>query len=176
MEELQEYKTLPDDDNIRFKEIIKKKLYQNPDIIHVLHNVELDEQAPDEYVGVSIIPYLIVPKTQDIPRTYLCYTSSYDELQRNNSLIKNAEIKFVVLCDYRDSIDKETGIARHDLLGALIKREFNHTNYLGQQMVCISDTESTTDTDYAMRTLIFQLETTNNILKDAKVINNRVIQ
>lgn len=176
VEELRELKTLPDDDNIRFKEIIKKKLYQNPDIIHAIHNVELDEQVPDEYVGVSILPYLIVPRTQDIPRTYVCYTSNYDEVQRYNQLIKDAEVKFVILSDYRDSIDKETGIARHDLLGALIKREFNHTNYLGQQMVCISDTESTTDTDYAMRTLIFNLETTNNILKDSMVVNNRVVR
>ena len=41
-------------------------------------------------------------------------------------------------------------------------------------MRCISDTEATTDTNYAMRTLIFQLETTNNILRDGKVMNNQV--
>lgn len=137
MEDLKDLKTLPDDDNVRFKEIIKRRLYQNPDIIHALHAVELDEEAPDEYVGKVILPYLIVPQTQDIPRSYLCYNTNYDEVSRYNEIIKYAEVKFVVFCDYRDSIDPETGIARHDLLGALIRREFNFTNALGQQMECV---------------------------------------
>lgn len=174
MEDLRDLKTLPDDDNVRFKEIIKRRLYQNSDIIHALHAVELDEEAPDEYVGKVILPYLIVPQTQDIPRSYLCYNTNYDEVSRYNEIIKYAEVKFVVFCDYRDSIDPETGIARHDLLGALIRREFNFTNALGLQMECVQDTETTTDTSYAMRTLIFQLETTNNILKDGRVINKQV--
>jgi hypothetical protein len=89
-------------------------------------------------------------------------------------MIKYEEVRFNIFTDYRDSIDKETGFARHDLLAALIKEEFNHTNMLGQQMVCFSNKESTTDTDYAMRTLIFELKTPNNIVKDAKVVNNRV--
>lgn len=174
MDDLNRFKDLPDDDNIRFKEIVKKRLCRNPEIIHAIHNIELSEEAPDEYIGVSILPYLILPQVQDIPRTYLCFTCGYDELSRDNEIIKYAEIKFVTLCDYRDSIDKETGIARHDLLGALIKNEFNFQNFLGQRMRCISDTEATTDTNYAMRTLIFRLETTNNILRDGKVMNNQV--
>lgn len=174
MEDLKDLKTLPDDDNIRFKEIIKKRLYQNKDIIHALHSYELDENAPDEYVGKVILPYLIVPEVQDIPRTYLCYTSNYDELARYNEFIKYAEAQFMIMSDVRDAYDPETGIARHDLLAALLRREFNYSNTLGLQMECVSDTETVTDMNYVLRKIIFQIKTPNNVLRDTRVINKQV--
>lgn len=174
MNDLRDLKRIPDDDNIRFKEIIKKRLYQNPDIIHAIHSHDLNEEAPDEYVGTHIIPSLIVPQTQEVPRTYICYTSNYDEISRYNDVIKYAEAQFVVFCDQRDLIDEDTGIARHDLIAALIRREFNYSNYLGLQMECISDSETTTDTSYAMRKIIFQIKTPNNVLRDGRVINKQV--
>lgn len=172
--DVKDFKTLPDDDNIRFKEIIKKRLYQNKDIIHAIHSHDLDEAAPDEYVGVHILPFMIVPEVQDVPRTYICYTSNYDELARNNEFIKYAEAQFIVFTDVRDAYDKEAGIARHDLIAALIRREFNFSNVMGLQMECISDTETTTDTHYALRKIIFQIKTPNNVLRDARVINKQV--
>jgi len=62
--ELRQYKTNLDDDNIRFKEIIKRSLIEDPLIIYLLNNKELeeDEADPSDYLGVNILPmYMIHP-------------------------------------------------------------------------------------------------------------------
>ena len=75
------------------------------------------------------------------------------------------DIIFYVLCDEKNGIDKTTGIARHDLLSALIIHDFNWTNLFGKQIHLISDVPSVTDNDYSTRTLKFQGEFPNNIVK-----------
>lgn len=56
--ELRRYRNEPDEDDVRYKQIIKKKLLANNKIIYLLHNKELeDEEAePDEYLGINILP------------------------------------------------------------------------------------------------------------------------
>jgi len=64
LQTLRDYKTKMDDDNIRFKEIIKKTLIEDPLIIYLLNNKELEESDadPSEYIGVNILSnYLIHP-------------------------------------------------------------------------------------------------------------------
>ena len=72
---------------------------------------------------------------------------------------------FYILCDEKNGVDKLTGIARHDLLAALIIRDFNWSNLFGKQIHLISDIPSVTDNDYATRTLTFEGEFPNNIVK-----------
>lgn len=63
---LRSLKTLTDSDNIRFKEIIKKKLIDNPMIIYLLNNKELEdsEADPSDYLGVNILPFYLIHPTQ----------------------------------------------------------------------------------------------------------------
>jgi len=63
---LRSLKTLTDSDNIRFKEIIKKKLIDNPMIIYLLNNTELEdsEADPSDYLGVNILPFYLIHPTQ----------------------------------------------------------------------------------------------------------------
>jgi hypothetical protein len=63
---LRSLKTLTDSDNIRFKEIIKKKLINNPMIIYLLNNTELEdsEADPSDYLGVNILPFYLIHPTQ----------------------------------------------------------------------------------------------------------------
>lgn len=176
--DLLQYKTLMDDDVIRFKEIIKKKLIANSDIIKVLNNsaLEQSEADPDEYLNVNILPYFLIHNTQTNVENYICYEVQFSEVARYNKIIKLGQIIFYILCEQKNNIDKETGIARHDLLGALIKTEFNWSHCFGQQAKLISDKPSTTDSDYATRTLIFEIELPNGIAKTkdgiTRVVNN----
>lgn len=165
--ELREYKVLIDSDNIRFKEVIKKALLNNEAIIYALNNKELQDAnaTPDEYYGVNILPYYMINQTQTNVQNFICYEVSYDEVAAYNNTLKYGQIIFYILCEQKNLIDAKTGIARHDLLAALLMEEFNWKNCFGQQVHCISDKPSVVDTDYASRTLIFQMEIPNNIVK-----------
>ena len=58
-----------------------------------------------------------------------------------------------------------TGVGRHDLIGARIKDAINWSNKFGTQCELVEDLENVTDTDYATRTLVFEMETPKNIVK-----------
>lgn len=64
LQDLRNYKTKMDDDNIRIKEIIKTTLIEDPIIIYLLNNKELEESDadPSEYINVNILNnYMIHP-------------------------------------------------------------------------------------------------------------------
>lgn len=179
---LRSYKQIMDSDDIKIKEQIKKKLIDNKYIIHVLHNKELEnaEAEADEYFGINILPYYMINPTQHNVENYLCYEVSYDELDRFNKSAKLLEIIFYVLSHNKDAIDPETGIARHDLLAALILNQFDWTNIFGAKIHCTSDRPSIVDNDYLCRTLIFQQITDNNVAKTVngitRIVSGDVVQ
>ena len=172
---LASYKYVTDNDNIRIKEIIKQKILANDDIIHVLDNKDLQEADVDndEYFGVNIKDYYAVPETQTSSQNFICYTVGYENVERNftnssriyNDLQRHLHLVFIVLCEQKNIKDRDTGIARHDLLAALIQNEFNHTNYFGRKIELVSDEESLVDNKYIARTLIFSQITDNNVTK-----------
>ena len=90
------------------------------------------------------------------------------------------QIIFYVLCHKNNIIDRETSLARHDLLAALITEQFNWTNIFGQKVHLISDRPTTTDTDYATRTLVFQQISENAVVKTkngiTRLANKDVVQ
>ena len=176
IKELRSLKTLMDSDNIRHKETIKKHLLENNKIIYLLNNKELVESGAeaDEYYGVNILPYYLIHPTQTDVQNFICFDVGFDEVDRYNRIIKYLQINFYILCDQKNIIEKNTYIARHDLLAALILDEFNHTNYFGTQIHCVSDEASVVDSDYSCRTLIFQQETPSNIAK-TKNLQTRVV-
>lgn len=156
-----------DYDGIKIKEQVKKVLLNNNYIIHVLNNKSLEsaDAEPADYFGINILPYYLIPETQSNTKNFLCYTVGYKNLSKGNSILKLLQITFVVLCHQEDIIDKETGIPRHDLLGALIQDQFNYTTYMGKKIELISDLEAVTDDDYSTRTLVFEQITDNNVIK-----------
>ena len=160
-------KYVVDNDNIRIKEKIKQKLLANDDIIHVLDNKKLQEAEAenDEYFGVNIRSSYIIPETQTDSQNYICFTVGYRDINRYNDLVKELHITFVILCEQKNLKDRDTGIARHDLLAALIQNEFNYTNFFGRKLQLIQDEESVVDTGYACRTLTFSQTTDNNMTK-----------
>lgn len=164
---LRSYKTSPDCDDVRFKEIIKEKLLDNRLIIYVLNNQKLQEaNAPvDEYYDVNILPYYLIKPTQVDVQNFICYEVDFDEESRYNDKFKHGTIVFYILCEQKNIKESITGIARHDLLAALVLEEFNWKNYFGTQIHCISDEASVIDSDYASRTLVFEMTTFNNLVR-----------
>ena len=178
VQDLLKFKTHVDNDDIRFKEIIKEKLLTNDKLIYVLNNKELQEaQAEnDEYFGVNILNYYLIHPMQTNVQNFVCFETSFEEVARYNNVIKIGQIIFYTLCEQKNIIEEHTGIARHDLLSALIIEQFNWSNFFGQQIHLVSDRPSVVDNDYACRTLIFEGKFPNSIAKtkDGKsmVINN----
>lgn len=164
---LLDLKNVPDADNIKYKEIIKKSLINNDLIIYLLNNKDLEsiEADPSDYLGVNILPAYMIHPTQHNVQNYICYEVGYRELESHNSKMKLLQITFYILCEEKNNIEKRTGIARHDLIGAIIMDIFNWSNLFGGQIHCVSDIPSVTDNDYATRTIIFEQTTDNNLTK-----------
>ena len=182
---LASYKYIVDDDNVRIKEIIKQKLINNDDIIHVLDNKELQEADADndEYFGVNLLPYYNIAPTQTESQNFICFTVGYENVERNftnssrmyNDLQRHLHIVFVVLCEQKNIKDRDTGIARHDLLSALLINEFNYTNCFGRKLQLISNEESVVDSKYLCRTLVFSMTTDNNVTKTPYGESTRIV-
>lgn len=99
-------------------------------------------------------------------------------MPKYNAKEKYSQITFVIFCDGKDIDDKQTGIARHDLIAAIIREYFNWSNIFGTQCKLVSNKESSTDNDYITKTLIFEITTSNSITKTknnkTQVINSEV--
>ena len=83
-------KELPDSDDIRYKEIIKRSLIADDLIIYLLNNKELEESEadPSDYLGVNILPYYLIHPTQHNVQNFICYETSWDEEFRYNPKMK----------------------------------------------------------------------------------------
>ena len=185
LNKLRAYAETPDDDNIKYKDIIRKALLNCPELLYALNNKELESELFDEdgnllidkdtgellgevdrYFGdnSNIRPSLFIPDTQTTVNSYVCYQVMFDELPRYQNIYKYNEIIFNIFVNGKDRTDKLTGIPRHDLIASIIREKFNWSSIFGMQSKLISSKESTTDNDYVVRTLIFQIEDTNNIV------------
>lgn len=167
LQSLLNLKTIVDSDDIRYKEIIKKTLINSDLMIYLLNNKELEEAEadPSDYLGVNILPFYIIHPTQTNVQNFICYETEVRELERYNKKMKLQHVIFYVLCEEKNNIEKKTGIARHDLIAALLIDMFNWTNLFGGKIHCISNIPSVVDNDYACRTLIFEQLTDNNLAK-----------
>ena len=188
LNKLRAYKESPDDENIQYKKKIEKALMLNPCLLYALNeksleselfdddgninwewNEETKEYEPlgewDRYFGgtSNIRPYLFIPDTQTEVKHYICYQVSFDEMPRYQDTLKYTNVTFTIFVHGNDRNDKLTGIPRHDLIASIIRERFNWSNIFGMQTHLVSSKESTTDNNYLVRTLIFQVVDTNGI-------------
>ena len=150
-----------DDDIIRKKRLVEQILYSDEDIIEILDNPNLDPSAPEEYVGENIFGFLRVPGTQDTSKNFITFI--VDDMGRtpNNQVMKSQYVQFVVFV-HKDLVKTKYGMARHDLLGYLIRDIFNLSDKLGPQMELVSNREGIADNDFYTRTLKFELVDDNS--------------
>lgn len=207
LNKLRAYATTPDDEATQYKEKIKQALMKSPELLYALHEEELetelfieiededgnkitvlniDEETGellgevDRYFGESsnIRPYLFIPETQTEVKHYVCYQVMFDELPRYNDTQKYTQITFTIFVNGKDREDESTGLPRHDLIASIIREKFNWSNIFGMQTHIVSSKESTTDNNFIVRTLVFQLVDTNGIVetngKNTSIINYNV--
>lgn len=181
---LRAYTETPDDENIRYKNKIKKALLNCPELLYALHDEELENELFDDegnllidkatgellgevdrYFGDNsyIRPDLFIPDTETKVNSYVCYQVMFDKLPGYNDVQKYTEITFNIFVNGKDRTDKLTGIPRHDLIGSIIRERFNWSNIFGMRTHLISSKESVTDNNYLVRTLVFQLVDVNGI-------------
>ena len=151
-----------DDDIIRKKRIIGQMLYNDPDIIEILDNPELDPDCPEEYMYENIYPYIRIPGTQDRSKNYITFMLDDIEPSQLNKTMKSQFLKVVIFV-HKDIIQTKLGADRHDLLAYLVKDVFHLSNSLGLQLTLSSDREGVTDADYCTRTLQFTMTTPNSV-------------
>ena len=173
--ELRRYRNEPDEDDVRYKQIIKKKLLSNNKIIYLLHNKELEDEdaEPDEYLNVNILGHYIIAPVQSNVQNFICFETSMENVSRSNSVMKLQQIIFYILCHNSDITVAELSSDRHDLIAAEIINMFQGCNDFGTQLKLMSNKPSTTDSDYATRTLIFTQITTNSVTNDGRTTNLR---
>lgn len=203
LQKLRSYRHTPDDDVIRFKQKIKEKLLKCPELLYALNNTELEAElfnpdgsinayyddngdiVPlgewDRYFPYNIRPYIYIPETQAFTDNFLCYTVGFREIPKYNEIECYMQIIFTILCSSapEQAIDSLTGLPRADIIGAILKEQFNWTNIFGLQCRLISNQEDIKDTNYISRTLVFECTTPNSITKtplrgNTAIINNSV--
>jgi hypothetical protein len=151
------------DDIIEMKRLIKQKLISDTDILEALHNPAIDIDSPDEFLDNNIYGFIRIPTTQDTVRNFICFT--VDDIEPSyNTHFKVQQIQFNCIC-HLDDMKTEYGIDRHDLLGYLVRDNFNWTNDFGLQFKLVYNKESTIDSDYYCRTLKFEREQPNSLKK-----------
>ena len=200
LNKLRAYKTTPDDENIQYKKKIEKALMLNPCLLYTLNEKSLESELFDDdgninwkwnedtreykplgewdrYFGSdsNIRPFLFIPDTQTEVKHYICYQVAFDESPRYQDTLKYTTITFTIFVHGNDRVDKLTGIPRHDLIASIIRERFNWSNIFGMQTHLVSSKESTTDNNYLVRTLVFQVVDTNGIHKtsNSKTSNSK---
>ena len=146
------------DDIIEKKSKVGELFYTDPDIIEVLDNSKIDPTCPDEAMYECIYPFIRIPGTQDEAKSYICYTLDDNGVNPSNKAMKLQFLKVMIFV-HQDIVKTKLGFNRHDILGCLVKDILNQSNALGMQLNCMFDRESFTDTNYAVRTLQFEMTT-----------------
>ena len=150
-----------DDDIIRKKRVISEMIYSDPDIIEVLDNPELDPNCPEEYLYQNIFPFIRIPGTQDVSKSFITFMLDDMETAQINKSMKSQFLKVVIFV-HKDLVKTKYGAERHDLLAYLVRDIFGFSNKLGLQLTLRSDREGVTGTDYCTRTLQFEMTTPNS--------------
>lgn len=202
LNKLRAYKTTPDDDIILYKQKIKNALLSNPCLLYALNEKELESELFDKNGNINwewneetkeyeplgewdryfdensnIRSSLFIPDTQTEVKHYLCYQVGFDELPRYSPMYKYTEITFTIFVHGSDRVDKLTGLQRHDLIASIIRERFNWSSIFGLQTKLVSSKESTIDSNYVVRTLVFQIYDSNSIVctpykEDSYIRNN----
>lgn len=100
---------------------------------------------------------------QESSDNFLCYTVSFNESPRYNSSEYYLQIIFTIYCSTANeqSVDKETGMARHDLIGSIIRERFASSNIFGTRCKMVSNQEKITDSTFLTRQIVFELTMPN---------------
>ena len=167
------------DDIERYKFKIMKMLTENQDILWTLHNKSLEDTYytlnengekvlnGDSYRNVNIFNFLKIPDIQSTVKNFICFDVHDIEQPRYNDglIIKNIVFRTV---SHEDDYMTDWGIPRQDLLGLIIKHEFDWSNEFGMHIEKISDRARVAENGYYYREFIYETTVPNNLVNKAK--------
>lgn len=178
------------DDNERYKYRIMQMLTSNQDILWTLHNKELEKNFyylkdeygnfvldennekikmlnGDAYKDVSIFRFLKIPEIQSEVRNYICFeVNDVDQPRYNDKfLIKNIIFRTV---SHEEDFKTDWGIARQDLLSAIIQSEFDWSNIFGLHIQKVTDRGRVAENGYYYREFVYETTVANNLVNKAK--------
>lgn len=178
LKKLRAYSETPDDDTIRIKNKITEMFLNCPELLYALHDLELEKELFNDdgtinytgewdlYFGKEshIRPFLFIPETQTDVRHFVCYQVTTKQNMLHNNAEKLLLITFTIFVHGKDSIDDLTGIARHDLIGSIIREKMAWSGITMSSAIPIEELESTTDTKYIVKTLQYEAYMPNNLV------------
>lgn len=172
---LKEHEKCPDD-VLLFKEKILKLLLNDLDIIETLHNVELENKQalPEDYHNVNIYSYLKIPDTQSTVKNYVCFdVNDIEENYYNNAMVTKQVIFRCV--SHEKDVETIYGIDRQDLLGYLIKDNFQWNNQFGVQWKKNYDGGRIAENGYYYREIHFKVTNLNGLQRGLTTnVRNRI--
>jgi len=165
----------PYDDIEKYKYIILKVLTEDQDILHTLHNKDLQEKYTDEkgiingdaYRNVSIYSFLKIPDSQSTVKNFICFEVDDVEIPRYSEVLIKKNIIFRTI-SHENDYKTDWGINRQDLLAAIIKYKFDWTNIFGMHIEKVYDKGRVAENGYYYREFIFETTVLNNMVNKAK--------
>lgn len=178
------------DDIQMYKNTIMNALIENQDLLWTLHNKDLqklicyktDDKGDyilnengerkeflngDAYKNVQIFNFLKIPDIQSTVKNFVCFDVNDDGLGRYNESIIKRNIVFRTVSHEKD-VDTDWGIARHDLLAAIIKNAFDWSNICGMHIEKIQDKGRIAENGYYYREFIYEASVPNNLINKYK--------
>ena len=164
-------KSLDYDDTERYKYLIMKMLTDNQDILWTLNNKSLGTPDingnlnGDSYRDVNIFSYLKIPEVQGEVKNFICFEVDDINVPHDSLLRKNITFRTV---SHEDDCTTDWGIARQDLLAAIIKNEFDWTNIFGMHLEKIYDKGRIDGNGFYYREFIYETSVPNNLVNRNK--------
>lgn len=164
------------DDTERYKYQIMNMLTNNQDILWTLHNktFEKDENGNintskelngDCYRDVNIFSFLKIPDVQSEVKNFICFEVDDVSVPYDSMIKKNITFRTI---SHLDDFKTDWGIARQDLLAAIIKNEFDWSNIFGMHLEKVYDKGRITENGYYYREFIYETIVPNNLVNKSK--------
>lgn len=156
---------------VKFKRDVIKKLYENPNIIELLDNKNVDPESPDTAEWECIFPFIKVP--EEIQEEVKCFIGvELDSVYLNelNPLYKEMQLIVYVICAV--DILKMDGYkgTRTDLLADEIEETLNWNNTIGFTLQTYDTREGVFENSkYYYRRIRFRAPRSNTIRNGRKL-------
>lgn len=164
-----------DTDIVRMKDDILKRLYNNPNIIKLLGNDEIDPETPDTALWNGLYPYVRIPGIQEEVRAFIGV--ELDSIYQNtiNRIYREMQAVIYVVCAEKYlKVDGEKGI-RTDALTDEIIETLNHNNTMGFSFELYDLKESVFENPrYYYRRIRFRVLQSNTMKGGMTLYQNKV--
>ena len=152
----------------KLKREIVRKLYENPDIIELLDNPEIDPDCPDTAEWTSIFPFMKIPGTQQEVNTFIGIAAKSTAC-KTNDIYKQMIITISVMCPAKSMRVKGQKGSRVDIIAGDISETLNWNGTFGFSLELKDEDEGVLDSkQYYYHTLRFTAIRSNDVVNGVK--------